>query len=244
MGNGAGDAPGAIPGLRITAPDGGLGVGIGRLIATVNKVGVEPSGARRSLVARRKRSPSDVVRILIGAYGYTLDPVVYTQGVSIGGRLVAWETGITQDDPTGDIRQIAESLLADPGPFLDTGPDGAALAGLTWACDMARITGDERAATTVHLVGRPIRRQERPATASSRRRRFSCRRHVFCRHSTRAGVSTDREQPLQRPAGKVHAELPGIGRTESGRVVRSQSGSEVPMGTGETDSQRSDTPKR
>ena len=53
--------------------------------------------------------------------------------------------GITQDDPTGNIRQIAESLLADPGSFLDSGPDGAALAGLTWACDMARITGDEQA---------------------------------------------------------------------------------------------------
>ena len=82
---------------------------------------------------------------MIGTYGYTLDPVVYTQGVSIGGRLVAWETGITQDDPTGNIRQIAESLLADPDSFLDSGPDGAALAGLTWACDMARITGDEQA---------------------------------------------------------------------------------------------------
>ena len=145
LGNGAGDAPGAIPGLRITAPNGELGVEIGRLLAMVNKVGVEPSGARRSLVARRKRSPSEVVRILIGTYGYTLDPVVYTQGVSIGGRLVAWETGITQTDPTGNIRQIADSLLADPDSFLDTGPDGAALAGLTWACDMARITGDEQA---------------------------------------------------------------------------------------------------
>ena len=145
MGNGAGDAPGPIPGLRITAPNGELGVEIGRLLANLNKVGVEPSGARRSLVARRKRSPSDVVRILIGTYGYTLDPVVYTQGVSIGGRLMAWETGITQDDPTGNIRQIAESLLADPDSFLDSGPDGAALAGLTWACDMARITGDEQA---------------------------------------------------------------------------------------------------
>ncbi len=143
--NGAGDTPGAIPGMRIAAPSGEIGVQIERLLAILNTAGIEPSGARRSLVARRQRSPADVVRILIGTYGYTLDPIVYTQGVSIGGRLVAWETGIAAADPTANIRRIAKSLLADPGSFLDSGPDGAALAGLTWACDLARVSGDERA---------------------------------------------------------------------------------------------------
>ena len=163
LGSGAGDSLGPVPGLRITAPNGVLGVEIGRLLGVVNKAGIGPSGARHTLVARRKRSPADVVRILIGTYGYTLDPVVYTQGVSIGGRLVAWETGITQDDPAGNIRRIAESLLADPSSFLDSGPDGAALAGLTWACDLARITGDERArnlflaaADQFENVGEPV----------------------------------------------------------------------------------------
>ncbi len=144
LSNGAGDAPGTIPGIRITAPNGGRGVDIERLLSVLNE-GIEPSGARRCLVARRKRSPADVVRILTSNYGYTLDPVVYTQGVSIGGRLVAWETGVTPADPTGSIRQIAESLLADPGSFIDSSPDAAALAGLTWACDLARISGDEQA---------------------------------------------------------------------------------------------------
>ena len=131
-------------GIRITAPNGGRGVDIERLLLIL-KEGIEPSGARRCLVARRKRSPADVVRILTGTYGHTLDPVVYTQGVSIGGRLAAREIGVTPADPTGSIRQIAESLLADPGSFIDSGPDGAALAGLTWACDLARINGDEQA---------------------------------------------------------------------------------------------------
>ena len=149
LGRGAGDAPGPIPGLRITAPEDELGAEVARLISIVDESGLGPSGARRNLTARRSRSPVDVVRTLIGAYGYTLDPVVYTQGVSIGGRLTAWEMGITQDDPTGNIRQIAGPLLADPAPFFESGPDGAALAGLTWACDLARITGDEQAKTTV-----------------------------------------------------------------------------------------------
>ena len=233
LGSGTGDAPGAIPGLRITAPNGELGVEIGRLLAMVNKVGVEPSGARRSLVVRRKRSPSDVVRILIGTYGYTLDPVVYTQGVSIGGRLVAWETGITQDDPTGNIRQIAESMLANPDSFLDSGPDGAALAGLTWACDMARITGDEQAKNLFIAAADRFEDGGKSVPPPPADVRFSCRGYVFHCHRARAGVSPDREQPLQPSVGRVHEELPGIGRPESGRVVRSQSGSEVPMGTGE-----------
>lgn len=145
MGRGAGDAPDPIPGLRITAPPELLRVQVGRLLSVAGESDLSPSGARRNLTARRSRSPADVVCTLIGVYGYTLDPVVYTQGVSIGGRLTAWEMGITQDDPTGNILQIAESLLADPAPFFESNPDCAALAGLTWACDLARITGDERA---------------------------------------------------------------------------------------------------
>ena len=145
LGLGAADAPGPIPGLRITAPDTELGVEVVRMLSIAGKSGLGPSGARLNLSARRSRSPSDVVRTLIGVYGYTLDPVVYTQGVSIGGRFVAWEMGISMDDPTGNIREFAGELLAGPGPFLESGPDGAALAGLTWACDMARITGDAQA---------------------------------------------------------------------------------------------------
>ncbi len=147
LGRGAGDAPGPIPGLRITAPDDELGAEVVRLFSIIEKSGRGPSVARRNLAARRSRTPADVVRTLIDVYGYTLDPVVYTQGVSIGGRLIAWEMGIAPDDPTGNIREIAGPLLADPGPFLESGPDGAALAGLTWACDLARITGDKQAKT-------------------------------------------------------------------------------------------------
>ena len=145
LGRGAGDSPGPIPGLRFTAPTDELDAEVLRMFSSIGGSGLGPSGARRNLTARRSRSPADVVRTLIGVYGYTLDPVVYTQGVSIGGRLIAWEMGITQDDPTGNIRQFAGPLLADPGPFLESGPDGAALAGLTWACDLARITGDAQA---------------------------------------------------------------------------------------------------
>ena len=145
LGRGAGDAPGPIPGLRITAPPETLKAQVERLLSVVGETDLSPSGARRSLKARRSRNPADVVRTLIDVYGYTLDPVVYTQGVSIGGRLIAWEMGITQDDPTGNILQIADSLLADPVPFFDSNPDGATLAGLIWACDLARITGDEQA---------------------------------------------------------------------------------------------------
>ena len=145
LGRGTGDAPGPIPCLRITAPDDELGAEVIRLFSIIGESGLGPSGARRNLTARRSRSPTGVVRILTGVYGYTLDPVVYTQGVSIGGRLIAWEIGITQDDPSGNIREIAGPLLANPIPFLESGPDGAALAGLTWACDLARITGDKQA---------------------------------------------------------------------------------------------------
>ena len=219
-GSGADDAPGPIPGLRITAPDGDLGTEIERFLGIVNKAGIGPSGARRTLAARRKRSPSDVVQILIGTYGYTLDPVGYTQGVSIGGRLVAWETGITQDDPTGNIRRIAKSLLADPGSYLDSGPDGAALAGLTWACDLARITGDERARKLFLAAADQFEDGGDSIPPPPADVDFRVEDMFFVATVLGQAYQLDRKQPLQPAAGQIHGELPGIGRTKGGRVVR------------------------
>ena len=147
LGAGAGDSPGRVPGIRISAPGEQLAAEFRRLLAVLgNRVAI-PSDAHRNLLARRNRSPTDVARLLTSIYGYTLDPVVYTQGVSISGRLVAWEDGVTSTDPTENIRELADSLLSDPSSLLSSGPDGAALAGLTWACDLARIGGDARART-------------------------------------------------------------------------------------------------
>ena len=138
------DNPGVIPALRLTTHWTGLNDSLQSLWA-VTKLGsdVPPSPARLALDARRRRSPVEIARILAGRYGHALDPVNYTQGVGISGRLRLAALDDALPNPTDDIAAMIDHIAADPPAYLaDAG--GAALAGVVWAARMADYTGDEK----------------------------------------------------------------------------------------------------
>ncbi len=141
---GKGDAVGKITCLSVTAPKDDFAERLGRIFSSIGKEGLERSPARRALAARRERSAGEVARILAGAYGYTLDPVVYTQGVAISGRLLCAERGLVDGDTIAEVQRLVEPLVADADSYFATNPDGASLAGLIWAYDLARLTADSR----------------------------------------------------------------------------------------------------
>ena len=79
---------GPIPGLRLTTPPEALGAQLNRLWSSCpEQRHCTASPARRQLEARRARSPLQIARSLAAVYGHTLEPVVYTQGMAISGRL-------------------------------------------------------------------------------------------------------------------------------------------------------------
>ncbi len=84
LGTGNPNGLGPLPGLRVTTSPEALPAQLERLCTLLQQTPhVSPFPARRSLDARRTRTPLEIARLLAGVYGYTLDPVVYTQGMSI-----------------------------------------------------------------------------------------------------------------------------------------------------------------
>ncbi len=150
VGSPSGLAP--APGVRLTAPLHALQAELERLWSALSGTPIGPSPAGRALEARRGRSPVDVARVLASAYGHTLSPVVYTQGVAISGRLRLAELDPEGYDPVQDIVSLVEPLVSSDGDLFGDEPGTPDLAGLLWGDELAELTGDRRYADLVVSV--------------------------------------------------------------------------------------------
>ena len=135
---------GTIPTFRITVSLNQIDTEVGRFLANIAELTAPTkSPARLKLDSRRDRSPLDVARLLADKYGYTLDPLVYTQGVAISGRLRVAELDGTQPSTASDVASLVEPFASNIESTLqDAG--GQHLAGLVWCEEMASATGDPR----------------------------------------------------------------------------------------------------
>ncbi len=143
LGRPAADTPGTIPGLRLTTHWNGLTDALRMLWAVTGKDSDAPaSQGRLALEARRDRTALELAGILAGQYGHALDPVNYTQGVGISGRLrlAALDKGTAS--PTAEIAELIAPIAGDPPKYLEDA-GGAALTGVIWAARLADYTGDE-----------------------------------------------------------------------------------------------------
>lgn len=144
LGQASDGAPGAIPALRLTTHWTGLTDALRELWAvTCKDADVPPSPGGMALEARRARTPVEIARILAGRYGHALDPVNYTQGVGVSGRLRLAELDPAGADPTAEIAELIAPIADNPDAYLE-GAGGAALTGVVWAARLADYTGDER----------------------------------------------------------------------------------------------------
>lgn len=137
-----------IPGLRLRADAESVEGQLDRLIPVLRDT-VQRSPARRLLDARRGRSPMEIARLLGRTYGYSLDPVIYTQGVAISGRLRLAELeregeGAAPGNTAAGIVAVVEEYVAGEMPPFDGQPGGQHLAGLVWCDELSEATGDPR----------------------------------------------------------------------------------------------------
>ena len=136
---------GAVPGLCLTTPPNALAAQLDRLWSALSASAAAPaSPARRALDARRARTPLQIARLLAGVYGYTLDPVVYTQGMAISGRLGLHRLDPTAPNPLDDLTRLAEPFISGVNPPLDANAGAAALGGFVWGIELADASGDPR----------------------------------------------------------------------------------------------------
>lgn len=161
LGTGTPNGLAPIPGLRVTAPATDLAAQLERLWALLGSAG-EPqtSPARRVLAARQARRPLQIARLLASVYGHTLAPVVYTQGMAISGRLMLAQLDPTFSDPTPDIGRVVEPYVSGATAMFSEPASTAALAGLTWAFELATATSDRRYADLIVAVAERYREAE------------------------------------------------------------------------------------
>ena len=147
LGEGYPEGLGPIPALRLTAADEFLPREISRMFGVVQQAGMfGKSAARQTLDRRRARTPLEIARVLAAAYGHSFDPVVYTQGVPISGRLQ-----LAQLDPDGaDPSPAIAGLLGDfVAAGLAEGLAPSGLASVVWGEGLTQATGDPRYADLI-----------------------------------------------------------------------------------------------
>jgi rhamnogalacturonyl hydrolase YesR len=149
---------GPIPGLRLTTPAEALGAQLDRLWSLLSSTAtLRSSPARRRLEARRARSPLQIARSLAAVYGHTLEPVVYTQGMAISGRLRLSRLDPTYADPVPSIVRLVEPYVSGEVRMFEASASTAALAGLIWSLQLAEVTRDRRYADLVISVAERYR---------------------------------------------------------------------------------------
>ena len=142
LGSGHPDGLGTIPAVRLTATAEQLPRELGRLFSMLRQLDVlTRSDARKALDVRRSRSKTEIAKVLATAYGHTFDPVVYTQGVPISGRLRLHQLEPGGDDPTPEVTSLLQQFAIGGMPA-DLAP--SALASVVWADELADATGEAR----------------------------------------------------------------------------------------------------
>lgn len=135
-----------VLGLRLTCAAAELGGELAKLWTVLARVPDHArSPTRGALQARAARTPVEVARILAAVYGHELEPVIYTQGVAVSGRMRLAALDSESADPAAGIAAMVEPYMSGERAWFTEGGDGGAnLAGLVWADELAASTGDGR----------------------------------------------------------------------------------------------------
>ena len=145
IGRGVPEGIGSVPGVRLTAGLEEAPAELDRLWPLLSG-GAAPSSARVELDRRRARSPVEIGRALASAYGRTIEPVVYTQGVAISGRLRLAALEPDSPSPAAEIAALVEPLADRASAFRDGREVGISenSAAFVWGDELAEAVGDRR----------------------------------------------------------------------------------------------------
>ena len=164
LSNGSPNNLAPIPALVLTCPTNAVESEVSRLWRILaQESALQSSPARRVLDRRRNRTPIEAARILAAAYGHKLNPVIYTQGVALSGRLRLHELDQGGESPVEDIERMVKGYaVSSITEVFGEDSGGANLAGLVYADELAEATGN---ASYNDLLIRAADERFRPARA-------------------------------------------------------------------------------
>ena len=143
LGSGYPNDLGQIPGIRLNAPVGEAAERANALWDVLDReTAAKKSEARTALDSRRDREPIEVAAKLVTCYGDTLDPVIYTQGVSISGRLRYGALNDRVEEYANGTASLVQPYLSGERAWFGDSDGGANYAGIVWADEMYEATGD------------------------------------------------------------------------------------------------------
>ena len=146
LGSGCPNDVGRIPGIRLYTPPGEAAEhanDLWEILGSESSV-VETSEARKALDSRQRRTPGEVAAKLVNHYGDTLDPVIYTQGVAISGRLRYGALNDSIEEYAEGVARLVRPYLSGDKPWFSDSDGGANYAGIVWCDEMYEATGDSR----------------------------------------------------------------------------------------------------
>ena len=145
IGRGVPEGIGSVPGVRLTVGLEEAPEELDRLWPLLS-ADAAPCRARIKLDRRRARSPIEIGRALASAYGQTIEPVVYTQGVAISGRLRLAALDPDSPSPAAEIAALVEPLADRASAFRDGREVGISenSAAFVWGDELAEAVGDRR----------------------------------------------------------------------------------------------------
>ena len=154
---------GAVPGLHLGTTAEGLHGELDRLWGALAANPPGPSAAGTELDRRRSRSPLEIGRALASPYGHRLDPIIYTQGVAMSGRLRLAELDDEVESPAQEFMTLVSPYMAHD--FFGYVSGASALGALVWADELTDATGDPRYAALLVEAGNVYRRASEGKTA-------------------------------------------------------------------------------
>jgi rhamnogalacturonyl hydrolase YesR len=96
------------------------------------------------LATRRTRTALEIAHLLATVYGHTLDPVVYTQGMAISGRLRLARLDPKTPNPVPGIVSLVEPYVSGSKEMVAAQAGTPALGGIVWGPELSAATGDRR----------------------------------------------------------------------------------------------------
>ena len=135
-------SPGTIPALRLTTSKEMLNSALSDLFSIIRKNDPIPSSASKNLDKRSSRSILQVGKDLSKTNGRTLNPLIYTQGVAVSGRLRLAEIDVSMLREIEDIKSLVTPVLESPIEKLGSCQEAPELAAVVWTEEMKSLYGD------------------------------------------------------------------------------------------------------